>query len=675
MAHLLFVPEGDHPSFFLWGTASPSSTPAHRIEQALAAKGEPREVWVAGTTGASARRKGVSIRLLHGIAALAAVPMEQVSDLPGSFGAWSAASKLALELASRGRFVPRVRSRGDAASGAAWEARWEVSLADRRDADRFEVIARAMPAAAHVTPLGAARAGNRQRTQKTPVWPKDALLYAFLSAAIDALVRESVALRIASSDGVDAQANRSKCLHQQVDSSIPWELRWIFALVSEGAALHFEAPEEQGLPDKLAAWASPAFVAGEGGAGQVESRVRVRMRLGGGGPSAGAARDRAGEGERIDLSGALRFRWEVELDGAALRPEEVRTLFREQGSPGAAAAPFFNTKGPLAGADEAALGASLRLAAQGGGLLPARAALRALLMGRVDWPGLPMPAEVAADGALSACFESLVGQGEGLAPEVSVALPRSERGLAWLTRRVSLGLGGWFVDEDEQARRLAATALLLFVERRKLDEISPKSVGLRKRAEPPPLVISADPVAWEAAIARAAPPLVPALHFGPLRAQSAVELNARAAGRGLVLTRYEELARAADLLGALEWPLILFDEADTQASSTSAWFKGAQGLRARCRIGLAGTAMDRRHSVAQAGFWDALELVSPGLLGSLETFRREIAVPVERFRDPDAERLMAKVVRLFVFRAGEPESAAGSPVPVGEASAREEAGR
>jgi hypothetical protein len=84
--------------------------------------------------------------------------------------------------------------------------------------------------------------------------------------------------------------------------------------------------------------------------------------------------------------------------------------------------------------------------------------------------------------------------------------------------------------------------------------------------------------------------------------------------------------------------------------------------------------IDRRLSA----LWDALELVSPGLLGPYETFRREIALPVERFHDPKAEALLAKVVRLFVFRAGEPapEPAAGtSPIASADkASAREEVG-
>ncbi|MCK6587906.1 MAG: SNF2-related protein [Polyangiaceae bacterium] len=661
MAHLLFVPDGDHPSFFLWGAASPSSGPSHRLEQTLTAKGEAHEAWIAGPTGVSTRRKGTAIGLLNAIAVLAAVPMDQVRDLPGSLGVWSAASKLALELASRGRFAPRLNQKDDAAEKGAWEACWEVSLADARDAERFFAIAQAMPPAAHAAPLGKVSG----RPGKAPVWPKETLLHGFLCAAIDAIVREAVALHVRSSARAEAPANRSKCLHIQVDPSIQWELRYVFALVSKETALTFEAPGEQGLPEALGAWSLPAFRAGEGRVENAEPRVRVRMRLGGGGESSGAARDRAGEGERIDLSGALRFRWDVELDGVGLRAAEAKALLRAETS-------GVSSRRPLARADEAMLEAGLRLVAQGSGLLPARAALWALLAGRVAWPGLPAPAEVVADQALSVCLDSLSARGEGRAPDSADAYRIAERGLAWLTGRVSVGLGGWFVDEDDQARRLAAIGLLLHLENTKnahTKNAKPRAVRLRRRAEPPPLVISADPAAWEVAVARAAPPLVPALHQGPLRAQSAADLRARAEGRGLVLAGYEELAIDADLLGAIEWPLVLFDEADQRAGSASAWSKAAHGLRARCRIGFAGAPIDGR---CLGALWDALDLVSPGLLGSFEAFRRTIAAPIERFGDPDAEALTAKIVHFFIYRAVAPKS--GVRVHADGGSACEEAG-
>lgn len=314
------------------------------------------------------------------------------------------------------------------------------------------------------------------------------------------------------------------------------------------------------------------------------------------------------------------------------------------------------------------LGASLRLVAQGSGLVPARAALRALLVGTVA--GIPGPVEVVTDGALSACLDGLAGRGEAGPPELpaliqEVCSPAMERGIAWLARRVSLGLGGWYVDEDGPSRRFAAIALL-----NHLAETRPSRS--RKRGSPPPLVICADPAAWEAAIALVAPPLVPVLHCGPCRAESAAELKARAAGRGLVLTTYEELLGNADLLEAVEWPLVLFDEADARAIALAA---DAQRLRARCRIGLAGAAAAADRRMASFSFWAALELVSPGLLGSAANVRRAIELPIERFRDPKAEALLARVVRLFVFRAAEPAPGAAvdaSPHEASEASARRE---
>lgn len=745
MAHLVFLPEEERPCFFLWGAASAFAATATAragvggAVQALLASGEPREARLAGPTGGVARRKGVGVGLLKGVGVLAAVPMEQVGRLPGSLGAWCAASKLALELASRGRFAPRVRLKEEAVvpRGLTCEARWEVSLVDRRDAERFEGIARAMPRAAHAVPLDTAPAGSepgalrkakgKVTTVKRPgagerkapsLWPGDALLHCFLSAAIDALVREAVALRVGSvgsAEGAEDGANRSKCLQTRVDLSIPWELRLVHALVSDCGEVDFAVPAEEGLIAELQAWCAPAFVAAERGArdgagerdgaeegagGEEEDRVRVRMRLGVG--PGGSARDRAGGADRLDMSGALRFRWEVALDGAALRAEQARA-FLEQGR---VPAP---RSGALEGAASARLEGALRLVAQGSGILPARAALRALLAGSVAWPGLPGRAEVVAEGSLGAAMgglvsEGLVGEGlvgEGLtgdglagegpvnerpvregpamdgtagagegkrrrAPELPEWLtemrsPKLERELAWLARRVSLGLGGCLVDEDTAARKLSVIALLLHLAKT-------RPARARRLAETPPLVITADPAAWEAAVAQAAPPLVPALHCGSERAQGAAALKVRAAGRGVVLAGYAELELDEDILGALDWPLIVFDEPDAKVISAAMPLDAAQRLRARCRIALAGAPMDR----SMASIWVMTELVSPGLLGSMETFRRELAVPIERFRDPEAAALLARLVRLFVFRGDESASGAVAVLPAGGDGARRE---
>jgi len=48
--------------------------------------------------------------------------------------------------------------------------------------------------------------------------------------------------------------------------------------------------------------------------------------------------------------------------------------------------------------------------------------------------------------------------------------------------------------------------------------------------------------------------------------------------------------------------------------------------------------------------WALLDWTTPGLLGPLDRFRREVAVPVERDRDPDAADALARLVRPFVLR-------------------------
>ncbi len=61
---------------------------------------------------------------------------------------------------------------------------------------------------------------------------------------------------------------------------------------------------------------------------------------------------------------------------------------------------------------------------------------------------------------------------------------------------------------------------------------------------------------------------------------------------------------------------------------------------------MTGTPVENRLSE----LWSILDWAVPGLLGPLETFRRDVAIPVERHRDPDATAAFARVVRPFLLR-------------------------
>ena len=48
--------------------------------------------------------------------------------------------------------------------------------------------------------------------------------------------------------------------------------------------------------------------------------------------------------------------------------------------------------------------------------------------------------------------------------------------------------------------------------------------------------------------------------------------------------------------------------------------------------------------------WSILDWAAPGLLGTLERFRHDIAVPVERYHDEEATARLARVTRPFLLR-------------------------
>jgi SNF2 family DNA or RNA helicase len=76
-------------------------------------------------------------------------------------------------------------------------------------------------------------------------------------------------------------------------------------------------------------------------------------------------------------------------------------------------------------------------------------------------------------------------------------------------------------------------------------------------------------------------------------------------------------------------------------------------------VALTGTPVENRLSE----LWSILDWTTPGLLGSLETFTRSVAVPVERYRDPEATERLSRVVRPFLLRRRKTDPAIAPDLP------------
>jgi SNF2 family DNA or RNA helicase len=149
---------------------------------------------------------------------------------------------------------------------------------------------------------------------------------------------------------------------------------------------------------------------------------------------------------------------------------------------------------------------------------------------------------------------------------------------------------------------------------------------------------------WEREALRFAPPLEITQHYGAGRIRHVGGFLSRP--RAVVVTTYGLLRRDAELLAGVEWSAVVLDEAQNIKNAASATARAARMLRASHRFALTGTPVENR----LAELWSILEFANPGLLGSLETFRREFAMPIERYGNQEAAERLRRIVSPFLLR-------------------------
>jgi SNF2 family DNA or RNA helicase len=112
------------------------------------------------------------------------------------------------------------------------------------------------------------------------------------------------------------------------------------------------------------------------------------------------------------------------------------------------------------------------------------------------------------------------------------------------------------------------------------------------------------------------------------------------------VTTYGLLRRDAELLSSIEWSVAALDEAQNIKNAASATARAARTLRASQRFALTGTPVEN----GLAELWSILEFANPGMLGTLERFRREFAVPIERYASEQAATRLRRIVSPFILR-------------------------
>ncbi|MEV2213373.1 SNF2-related protein [Streptomyces sp. NPDC050997] len=203
------------------------------------------------------------------------------------------------------------------------------------------------------------------------------------------------------------------------------------------------------------------------------------------------------------------------------------------------------------------------------------------------------------------------------------------RGLSWLVRMTSLGLGCCLADDMGLGKTITLIALHLH---RQTDAA----------CAGPTLVVCPTSLMgnWQREIERFAPG-TPVRRFHGARRS----LDALADGE-FVLTTYGTMRLDTERLADVPWGLVVVDEAQHVKNPYSDTARRLRSIGARARVALTGTPVENNLSE----LWAILDWTTPGLLGRLGTFRTRYAQAIEGGQDPAAAERLTRLVRPFLLR-------------------------
>lgn len=201
-------------------------------------------------------------------------------------------------------------------------------------------------------------------------------------------------------------------------------------------------------------------------------------------------------------------------------------------------------------------------------------------------------------------------------------------GYHWLARLAHWGVGACLADDMGLGKTLQALALIL-----------------SRAPEGPSLVIAPTSVClnWHSETVRFAPTLkVNVLGAGDRQKQ----IEALGA-MDLLICSYALLQQSsvADMLSGIVFRTIVLDEAQAIKNMTTKRSQSAMNLQGDFKLITTGTPVENH----LGELWNLFRFINPGLLGSLESFNRRFAGPIER-GEKDARQSLKRLVQAFVLR-------------------------
>ncbi len=147
---------------------------------------------------------------------------------------------------------------------------------------------------------------------------------------------------------------------------------------------------------------------------------------------------------------------------------------------------------------------------------------------------------------------------------------------------------------------------------------------------------------WENEIKKFTPELTYRIHHGGTRTRVKEELT----DHDITITTYGTLRSDIKMLMGIDFDYVLLDESQAIKNPSSKVTKAACLLNAKNRLCMSGTPLQNN----TFDIFAQMNFLNPGMLGTMEFFRQEFSIPIDKFGEKDRKEHLKKILYPFILR-------------------------
>jgi non-specific serine/threonine protein kinase len=211
-----------------------------------------------------------------------------------------------------------------------------------------------------------------------------------------------------------------------------------------------------------------------------------------------------------------------------------------------------------------------------------------------------------------------------------VLRPYQEHGFHWINYLRDIGWGGILADDMGLGKTVQALSYLHYF-REHNGKLNALVVC------PTTLMFN-----WENEIRKFTPSLTYKIHHGADRAKGKGAFE----NTEIIITTYGTLRSDIKMLVEIPFDYVILDESQAIKNPASKVTKAAGLLRAKNRLCMSGTPLQNN----TFDIFAQMNFLNPGMLGSIEFFRQEFSIPIDKFGEQDRKDHLRKILYPFILR-------------------------